>query len=326
MKTAMAINVLLRASVVLMLTACLASCVQITAIPATARPGDYIVVGLGGVHRNANADFGLKPSDLQVQVTDASSASYMAQVTHTYRAYPDYTSRLTQNALVDGGGSLGLVPYDGGWFAVVKLSATDGSPLPLAQGNAFLSITALAPAQLNNTADVREGDLASIELEILPPYGPGQSQNFDYVNQFQGYSPTPERVAVRIDPAALGGVTALGGASIVLNYTVTGDDTGVEVMGFPASHNPWIQVGSESHSNGDGTGYVRAYILNPHGFTTNPAKQAAALADLQLQFMYVGGNSSVIQYQLDTAQSFVFDLNGDPVNGLTLELLAGDQI
>lgn len=304
----------------------LSGCVQITAIPATAHPGDHVVVGLGGVHRNVGSDFNLEPPDLQVTVKDVNGGFHTARVVDTFRAYPDYTSVMTQRALKDGAQTLNLVPYDGGWFAVIKLSDPNDSPLQLPQGNAEISVAAVSPAQLTNTLGPFEGDLGRIQIKILPPYTAGEAENGNYPDQFDGYSPAPDRVAVRVTPADLVGVSSLGGASIVLNYTISGTETGEDILALPASHNPWVQTGSKIYPNGDGTGRVEAYILNPHGFSTSQARQNALLSELQLQFLAVGAALGTVQYQLDTANSYVFDTSGNPVGTVSLELVDASQM
>ena len=297
----------------------LSGCVQVTTIPYSARPGDQIVVGLGGIQRNVKSNYDLNITDLAVTITDSSSTTYAAQVMNVFQAYPDYTSELTHWVLnPDNSASSGVVPYDGGWFAVVALTDVNDDPLPLAEGDGTLSVSSASLVNTNTSAS--DGDLSAIEIEILPPYASGKKQNPQYAAQFSYYTPALTRFAVRIAAEDLSSYGTLGGIKAVINFS--GMPDGAQLLGFPASHNPWVQSGSQFVSNGDGTGYIQTHILNPYGFIGDHGKQTARYGDLQIQVLAIDGvYPDPTAYSLDVSNSYVFDIDGNPIAGLALELV-----
>lgn len=301
----------------------LAGCVQTKPTPGYARAGDHIVLGLGGIERNAGGDPTLSKDDLTITLTDFNGTPHQLQARFLFKSYPDPASQANAFSIDGTNATFGLngsVPFDGGWFVVAPLTVPGDydNPLNLAVGQASIAITS---DKLTNTGDTIEGDLTNIPIEIIPGTSP---EDQDFVRQFIGYVSFPK--AFLIAPDSLDGVTTVGGAYLEIDYN---DDSffnnGLEPMILPTDLNPFTQINYKVLSNGDGTGTIRAMILNPEGFRAAGAAgpNSALLSNLSVKLLYFSaGNVSnaaaaKANFSLNTAESYYIDLNGADLTGVT---------
>jgi len=210
------------------------------------------------------------------------------------------------------------VPFDGGWFALVPLiTPGDTSPLPLATGPATISISS---ATVSNTAKPLEGDLTSINIEILDGV---TTLDSNYLVQFSGYAAGVNNFVIR--PEDLSGIDNVAGAFFKIDYY---DESyfrnGIEPVVVPSGHNPYVQLAYSVVSNGNGTGSINITLLNPAGFKSVATGNAnsSLLADLSVNFVYFAGANwqaeiARTKFALDTAGSYYIDVNGAVIDGLS---------
>jgi hypothetical protein len=289
-------------------------CVQTKPVPGYARAGDIVAVGLGGIERNSGGARTLSRQDLAITITDSANTVYELTANQVFKSYPDHAAFMNTSAVA--GSELGLVPFDGGWFASVPLTDASSAPLALATGPATISVSS---SQLQNTSHPWEGDLTSLPLEILPGQTTLDSQ---YLQQFVGYATAPKSFLVA--PDTPGDFTDIAGAFMQIEYY---DESyfadGVAPMVVPSSHNPYVQLSYKVVSNGNGTGSINIVLLNPEGF--RPAQLASntssSLADLSVTLIYFARSSSAAiaktKFALDTESSYYIDVTGAVVSGLT---------
>jgi hypothetical protein len=290
-------------------------CTQTKPVPGYARAGDFVVLGLGGIHRNAGSAPVLRPDDLTMTITDSAANTYDLEARFVFKSYSDYESLLTTSIVqnTDAQAGLDLTLFDGGWFVLAPLSVVGDplTPLSLAVGMASVSITS---PKLINTAGIREGDLLNIPLEIIA----GTSTlDADYMLQFLHYVPGGKNFV--ISPDDLTGVSSVAGAFYVIDYY---DDSifedGLEPMVVPSNHNPYVQLSYNVIPNGNGTGKIQVTLLNPAGFTSvsNAAVNTSLLADLDVKLIYFSvATPAVVKptFSLDAASSYYIDINGDVI-------------
>ncbi|MEM9257178.1 MAG: hypothetical protein AAGA91_17170 [Pseudomonadota bacterium] len=294
----------------------LSGCVQTKTTPGYARAGDHIVIGLGGIERNAQGNSTLLPGDLTITITDSDDNSYDLEPRFVFQTYPDYGAQVNTFGF-DGtnlqAGLTGAVPFDGGWFVVAPLTVQGqyDMPLPLSVGDATISVSS---PKLTNTLDVIEGDLTAIPIEIIA----GTSEpDQNFIRQFIAYVPSPK--AFEISPDNLGGVDEVGGAHLVIDYN---DDSffdgGVEPIVTPTGHNPYVQLSYSVNPNGDGTGSIDILLLNPVGFKVAGGSDpnASLLSDLTVKLIYFSAGSGAsaaeakANFSLNASKSFYVDLDG----------------
>ena len=311
--------------VFLALVSTLIGCVQTKTIPGYAKAGDYIVVGLGGIQRNAGGAAVLKPEDLTVTLTDANNVDHNLEPQYLFKSYPDYSAYLNSRILdgaVNNVGLTDLVPYDGGWFAVVPLtnSVTDTTPLALAVGPATVSVTS---PKLTNIGNAVEGNLNATPIDILPGISALDS---DYIKQFIGYPDDTNSFVV--SPGDLTGIDAVAGGYLLLTYN---DDSffaaGLEPVVVPTGHNPYVDLSYNVIPNGDGTGSIVVTLLNDAGFKSLATAQpnSSLLSDLSVKLIYYARLTSTptqakANFSIDTVNSYYIDLNGDVLSGVAPQL------
>lgn len=301
----------------------LGGCVQTKTTPGYARAGDHVVIGLGGIVRNASGAAVLTEDDLTITLTDANGTDFNLQPRMIFKTFADYSALMntfTFNGTSAGLGLVGMVPYDGGWMVVAPLTPPNdyNNPLPLAVGAATISVTS---PKLVNTASVVEGDLSEIPIEIIAGTSP---EDIEFLRQFSGYLTTEESFLVA--PDDLTGISEVGGAFFTINYN---DDTffqgGLAPVVVPANHNPYVQVNYNLVPNGDGTGKILVTLLNPAGFKTvaTASANSSYLADLTLRLNYFGAVADAdralakANFSVDTFNSYYIDLNGAVIPGVT---------
>lgn len=299
-------------------TTCITGCVQPYPIPNAVRSGDTLVLGLGGIQRNAKGNQNLRAGDLQITLTDHDGNSFVLNSNGVFKAFPDYGSILNYSAI---NGALPVKPFDGGWFVSVPLVVSEDGPhqgeaLPLAVGSATVAIE--SNNKLTNTGVGQEGDLSSIPVEILAGVGDA-AKTEAYNSQFAVYS---RPVMVSIAPYDLTGITSVGGLQLAITYPQSAAylDASHPPVILPNSHNPYIQIAQNIVSNDNGTNTINVLLTAQKGFSS-PANQTPftpLLSDLTVQIMYflapIEGPLSDEQlldtFKIDPVNSYYVDLNG----------------
>ncbi len=311
--------------------AALQACVQWTPTPDYARAGNTIVIGVGGVHRNASSAAYIPPSAVTVSLTDSLGSLHQLKVESLFRAYPGYGANSTAAAIHNGGSGLDTEPYDGGWFVVASLVDSNDNPLSsIAVGPASVAVSS---AQLTNTLatgafDIPEGDLNDLGLEILEGTA---SYDSDYILSLQKFAPLPGLALIR--PNGLVGNEQIGAARYRFEFSggnATAITAGIangdyKLYAIPAHHNPFVQINSHLVDNGDGSGYLDIYVLNPYGFsaTTDANFRGALHQDLSVQVaaMAEACHGCLQQwgasFTLNPVVSEYYDIDGNPLAGVT---------
>ncbi|NQX90006.1 MAG: hypothetical protein HRT77_15215 [Halioglobus sp.] len=301
----------------------LVGCVQTKTLPGYARSGDFIVLGLGGIERNAGGEAVLKNTDLTIEITDANSVTYPIAARYVFKSYPNYAA-FANSGTLDGQSALlgltNLTPFDGGWFVVAPLTVfgTNESPLPLAVGPATVSVTS---PKLTNIGNTQEGDLSAIPIEIIA--GVSAFDN-DYQRQFLAYAESGKSFLV--SPNDLTGINAVGGAFLTIEYT---DDSffsaNTEPMVVPLDHNPFVQLNYNHVPNGDGTGTLYVSLLNSAGFTTEAgaSQNTSTLSNLGVKLLYFVAGLDPLSVQakasfsIDAANSYYIGTDGSVLTGVS---------
>lgn len=309
----------------------LGGCVQVKPVPGYGRAGDYIILGLGGVHRNAGGETELKPEDLAITITDANTMTYDLEARYVFRSYLDYNAAMNTWAL-DGTsaqvGLTGILPFDGGWFAVVPLTQAGQYDTPLVELATGPAQIAVSSPKLTNTADPREGKLDNIPFEVLP--GVSQPDN-EYITQFTAYA--PYRQSFLVSPDDLSGVSDIAGAFVVITYNdASYFRNGLEPLVVPAHNNPYAQLSYHIQDNGNGTGSIYVTLLNPAGFkaSNTTTTNASLLGDLTLRLVYFPVDNDIGEakavFSLDSAASYYIDSNGAVIGSLSPTLVHAEDL
>lgn len=300
----------------------LAGCVQTKTAPGYARAGDYIVLGLGGAARNAGGALALDADDLTITLTDANAVVHSLSALYVFKSYLDYTSWMNAGVIEGSTVTLGLTDmtaFDGGWFAVVPLTypMQPDSPLPLAVGDATVSITS---PKLTNIGNVIEGDLSAVPIEIIPGISPN---DLDYQRQFVGYTDSGRNFVVA--PSDLTGINEVGGLFLQIDYS---DDSffngGTAPMVVPSEHHPYVQLNYHHIANGDGTGSLFVTLLNSAGFKTsaNATQNSSPLSSLAVKLLYFSTftDAKVVEakssFSVNVANSYYIAMDGAPLVGV----------
>jgi hypothetical protein len=322
---------IIRIYVVIVITSTLLACVQTTPMPGYARPGDTIILGMGGVHRNANSELLIDKSDVTVTLTDVNGVRHDLLVELLFRSYPDHSSLLSYSAAYNRlGTAWDVEPFDGGWFVVASLVDADKVPLTtITAGPATAEVTS---SKFVNTLANNEGDISNMPLDVL---GGTSAYNENYVEQLKYYAPQANK---SIQPQGLSTSDIVGAANYRLNFSNVDSariesgllDGTVDIYVVPASHNPFVQMNSKVVNNGDGTGYVDIYVLNPYGFYAikEGGRKTSLHSDLAVQISLMQPGCATytctpawngVVLDLDIAKTQYYDINGDIMPGITAE-------
>lgn len=305
----------------------LAGCVQMAPVPNYARSGDLLVVGLGGIQRNAGGNHVFLPSDLLVTITDSANATFTLNAQQVFKVFPDYGSQMNYQTI--GGDStmapLPIQAFDGGWFAAIPLTI-GGLPIPsLALGTATISITSPTGKLLNNLSTgnfrnlpaLKEGNLAGIPVEIIAgttkPNAPAAT---DYSNQFRAFT-TTNVTALNIAPSSLTGITAVGGMQVAIKYPAARYSPTVKPLVVPYNHNPAINLQQNIVDNGDGTRTLNVVLTAPQGFAAKLTPLVPSLRDLNLKLIYFGPTGTAtpaIDFQIISSK--FIDGSGNVISGM----------
>jgi hypothetical protein len=307
----------------------LAGCVQMTPVPGYARSGDTLVLGLGGIQRNAAGKQVLTPDDLVITLTDSANVSYKLAAQQFFKTFPDYGSQLNFQTV---GGTTRfapqpITPFDGGWFVSVQLVAGASAIPNLATGPATISIASPTGKLINNPSTgmygttipttIHEGNLLRIPLEILPGTTQANSPaSVNYSRQFRAFS-TNGVTSFNIAPRALEGLTEVGGMQVSLKYTASNYSNTVPPLVVPYSHNPSINLQQNVVDNGDGTRLLNIVLTAPKGFAAEQTALKPSLRDLNLKVIYFGTAALYAAPDFQIVSSKFIDTSGNVIPGLT---------
>jgi len=283
--------------------------------PGQVVDGGLINVGLGGIKRNSTGK-SLTGADISATIEDDLGVEYPVKVEGLFRAYPDHTSTYSRETL-DRVNTFWneLEPYDGMWWATIRLVTLGGAPLGLSDGPATLRITS---PELINTGWQYEGNLAAgIPIQILP--GTTSISN----DELQQYSSYRHQRSLTIRPDDLTGVSEVGGMQVKMTYNTAALSAATITPRFvPYSHDPNINIIQHTVDNGDGTNSLIAMVTNPEGFVPNadPGTYVAGnstFADLSFAVVLVDATTLAdgwnANYWFETADSYFIDQNGDVI-------------
>lgn len=309
----------------LLATACLcvalfgAGCSSIQPLPNFARTGDTVSIAV----RQMEPRF-IKKEQAAVTVTDAAQVSYPVRLRHLFRVYSDPTSAYSIRSARKAGWPMGSEPleiysnpYQGQWIAVVDLAdPISGAAPPLTAGAAKLVFS--SPTTSN----------VSSSLEILPGTGSPNPLHGSYALSM--YSPMATLEPMPHVQVSFSGTPAgvLGGGSFTFQYTTA--DFGAAYTSpwvITTSPDPNIQLISRRQDTGNGISTISVTVLNPHGFKpdnntyTGLADQMSLLRDLRFAIAWDKSLTNITdanwQGSLQLLSSEIFDLDGNPVTGLT---------
>jgi hypothetical protein len=291
----------------------LSGCISKVPTPSFARPGDVVNIGLGGIKRNTGMQL-IGRDNLTVTITDANSVVHTPQILGTYRVFPDHTSIYAVEAQDRNHGDYGqLYPHDGAVWMTIRLFDPSTGNLPLAVGDATISVSS---PDLIQTGHVDDGDYASFPIEILP--GVGQVSITD--NQNLAYQ-TNTYLTVR--PSTTAGVSEIGGAQFEITFKslITYDDA-FEMRMVPLNHDPNLSLIQSIVDNGDGTKTLTAFLTNPNGFVplASWSQGKSSFLDLHVGLVSTNGGAAFqnfINTMSMTTNSFYVDGNGDPIPGIS---------
>jgi hypothetical protein len=320
-------NILL---LLLLPTVSLVGCINFQTTPGYAKSGELVNIGLGGVKRNTDGSTlwgGASANDqaagnVVVQITDnwdpdsdavdqGGTYIYDVQVRALYRAFPDHTSQYAISTLDRSNSYFSeMLPYDGQWWATVELVDQAGDPLPLTAGPNRIIVSS---AKLIDQTWSMEGQLSNFQIEILPGVAAPSNEKYQYA----AYKHRP---VMLVKPDALLGAGVIGGLQVKVDYDPTLDYEVVPRL-VPVTHDPNISVVQSNVDNGDGTHSVVAFVTNSNGFVDFGAGSwlpgQSTYDDLNFAIIVAEVGDFHLQnyqhFQLDAANSFYVDINGDPI-------------
>lgn len=291
---------------------CLSGCIQTAPIPGYARVGDQVAVGLGGVHHNAQSNYLLSASDINAQLTDSAGHVFRLAPATIFKAFPDYLSLMTYNSVSTLGAPDPTIPFDGGWFVTFTIADADNTGVPIAIGPAKISVTS---SKLTQTSSYGEGTYANQPIEIIA----GTSTQGNFSQQFVYYARGGTNLVIA--PADMTQLTAatVGGVVLQIDYTDESKLGGAVIL--PFAHHPYIHVSQRIQSNGNGTGTITAFVMNPHGFVTTANREVgqSSLEDLTIGLQWFTNNSvSVVKptVSINTTNSYYIDLDGNVIGSV----------
>jgi hypothetical protein len=330
-------KILLSAAVIA--TLFLTGCIGQSPEPRVARPGDIVNINLGGFKRNAGGQY-ISATSFQfpngsVTITDANSVVHTPDVLGVYRAFPDHTSMFavqTQSrADANFGSAAEMVPHDGAVWLAIRLTAGIAAKLPLAAGNATISVSSTSQP-LTQTSFANDGVHTAIPIYIMQPPA-GQEAGFFPVQKQPNYAYSTQGY-LTLKPN--GGFTeVVGGAQISVDFdcTLTQSDA-FQLRLVPLHHNPNVNLiqnvtpSDPSLCPGAGKqGTLTAIVTNPEGFAwdmTQWTQGQGTPKDLQFGIVSDSG-SLLIQSNATLGVDFTWggyyiDMNGNTIAGVTPEL------
>lgn len=315
-------------------------CVGTQSMSSYARTGDTVTISLGGTEDNNALVEILKKEDIVVTITDSESNTYPVKLRHLARLYPDHTSTYTFNTKRQYGSQDTYIPVLlGQWFATIDLVDPSDTSIkhPLALGSA--TISASSPAQLTSgvyyggpTWTFTNGDLGSIDVEILP--GEGTPHDLNYMSTvsydpISALEPLPQIIVTPSTPPA----DTIAGGSFSFEYMQVDFSGGL--IAVQANHDPNVQLISKHETLGNGLKRLDVMFLNPKGFVNHndrmePAPDSIGIGKASplrsARFALVFKKGAVANDDLNWQNSITMvegnyiDLNGDDVIGVFPEM------
>lgn len=292
-------------------------------LPGKLQTNGIVQVGLGGIKRNFPDGKALTGADIAAEIKDDTGVWQQMKVVGLFRAYPDNTSTYALETL-DRDTTTNpfwseLEPYDGMWWATLRVQTPAGVPLVLNPGAATLRINS---AELVSTGWEYEGDLATgIPVEIIA--GTATVSN----DELQQYSSYRHARVLTVKPDDLTGVTEVGGLQIKMTYNIAALTGFITPRFVPYSHDPNINIIQHTVDNGDGTRSLIAMVTNPASFvpasdtTSGYVDGSSTFADLQFAVVLKDATTLAdgwtANYWLETADSYFIDANGDVIASVT---------
>ena len=265
--------------------------------------------------------------DFTVTITDANEQPYTPEILGVYRVFPDQTSQYAVQSQNRSDPNFGkLTPHDGAVWLAIRLTSNLTTALPLAPGDATISVSS---PKLTQTLMTHDGDYSNIPIYIVdPPPGqeapvyPLQSQS-SYAYGTQGY--------LTLKPSGAFSET-VGGAQINIEFdcTLTQQDS-FQLRLVPLHSNPHVNLiqsvtpADPSNCPGPGKqGTLTAMVTNVDGIAPGLPSWSQGQGtpeDLQLAIVSdSGGVAGVANASLDTKftwDGYYIDMNGDTINGIT---------
>lgn len=303
-------------------------------LPKYAKPGDYVVIPLGGTKTVGNSNY-LKSSDLEVAVTDDLGQVFPAVVSNLFRVFADPSSRY---ALLSQDANSYLYTNDvsyaneGQWMVQFNMPASNSLGQTPAPGPAQISIisTEISPDPdpkkrvINLEPRYLNEDLSSLPFEILPGTG-GTITSESYGMQHLASSRTI--VATPDDELAL--LNNVGGAVLVYEYnTDSFIDAGLPyaVKTSPDQH---LQLSTSRKDMGNGKTQLTAIVINPYGFYDDASwvPGTSYYDGLYVALSWDGGaylGNEIVDdtnwqshISLDPVQSYYIDLDGNEIPNIS---------
>lgn len=299
----------------------MAGCSSIQPLPNFARTGDTVSIAVRQTEQNGKF---IKKEQAAVAITDSAQASYPVRLRHLFRVYSDPASAYSVRSVRKAGWPMGTEPleiysnpYQGQWIAVVDLvDPISGAAPPLAAGAAKLVFSSPTTSNVSSSLEILSGTGSPNPLHAsyaLPMYSPMET-----------LEPMPH-VQVSLSGTPTG---VLGGGSFTFQYTTA--DFGAAYASpwvVTTSPDPNIQLISRQQDVGNGISAIFVTVLNPHGFKPNNdtytglADHMSLLRDLKFAITWDKSLTNITdanwQGSLQLLNSEIFDLDGNPVAGLT---------
>jgi hypothetical protein len=311
----------------------LGGCASMQPLSNYARSGDTVAISLGGTDSNALVSV-LKKENIAVTITDSGSVSHPVKLRNVIRLYSDPTSVYDYQNLNPSNGYTASYTdsHQGLWLAVLDLvDPSTGTPLPLAVGQASLSISS---PDIQNWFDTTgygwtwtNGNLSNIPIEILT--GAGSPNPLNYLGPMSYAPMTNLQAADQLEVTVQGTPGGMiGGAAFVFQYENSSFDLEPRVTTTTPDRN--VQLAWESMDQGDGTSLLTVTMVNPHGFNVgnnnNSIKYnlgSSLLRSLRFNIVWVGSVVTNADWQdhIQLVSSEYSNLQGD----LMPELMASVQ-
>jgi len=256
-------------------TALFSSCASMQSMSSYARTGDTVTIALGGTEDSNALVEVLKKEDINITITDINGNTYPITLRHLFRLYPDHSSSYVYKTDKNSGSQENYSPpFIGQWMATIDLIDPVTSSMPtLAIGAATISVS--SPSQLIQAVYYEafganyswtNGDLGSIDIEILPGQGTSNSLNYLQPVNFDpiaALEPMPQFI---ISPSASPMNNIAGGS---FSFVYNPSDFVKGVVATPANHDPNVQITSIATTLANGNKQLNVTILNPKGFINN---------------------------------------------------------
>ncbi len=302
-------------------------CASLQPLSNYARTGDTVIISLGGTDNYALASV-VKQENVALTITDSGSNVYGVKVRNLFRVYSDptaaYNFRTRTPGLIYSESAVG--PHQGIWLAVIDLVDSNDLPVPLATGQASLSVSSpdLASTAYYSGWAWTNGNLNSIPIEILPGTGAPNPLNYMTPISFSPLGSLQPNPQVEVTAGGFPG-TVIGGGDFSFSY-VNADFGILRDQPYVVStvQDPNVQIAFSRADQGDGTTLLKVHVTNPHGFSTDNTKSGlvsglSMFNSLRFQLVWeqAAVDDSNWQNSIQLLESEYFDLFGNTMPELT---------